>query len=103
MHPSPILAVTLAAHEPHHRRFRLELGGRQPEATFTHRDEELFRLRHSRVSDTQDGLVSLINHSVHFAGNVEWDLHTSHVPIRIRTSFVSGDVLVQCGLGVRSQ
>ena len=68
MPPSPILAVTLA---------------------FTHRDEELFRLRHCQVAHAQDGLVSLTNHSVHFAGNVAWHTHASHVPIRVRTSCVS--------------
>ena len=73
----------------HHRMFSLELGRGQPEATFTHRNEELFRLRNRQISDTQDGLVILTNHSVHFAGNVAWDPHTSHVPIRIRTSCVS--------------
>ena len=67
----------------------MELCGSQPEATFTHRYEELFRLRHSQVAHTQDGLVSLTNHSVHFTGNVAWDTHASHVPIRIRTSCVS--------------
>ena len=88
MHPSPTRAVTLAAQRGparHHRRFRLELGGHRPEASFTHRNEELFRLRHCQVSDTQAGLVGLTKHSVRFAGNV----HASHVPIRISTSCVS--------------
>ena len=73
----------------HHGGFSLELCRSQPEATFTHRDEELFRLRNCQVSHAQDGLVSLTNHSVHFTGNVAWDTHASHVPIRVRPSCVS--------------
>ena len=94
MQPNPILAVRSPGR--HYRRFGLELGRKQPEATFTHRDEELFRLRHRQISDTQDGLVSLTNHSVHFAGNTAWDPHNQN-QLRL------GVVLVQCGLGVRPQ
>ena len=87
----------------HYRRSRLELGGRQPEATFTHRDEELFCLRHSQVAHTQDGLVSLTNHSVHFTG--KRGLEYPHFPCANshQNQLRLGEVLVQCGLGVRSQ
>ena len=49
----------------------------------------MFRLRHRQISDTEEVLVGLTNNSVHFAGNVAWDPHTYHVPVRIRTSCVS--------------
>ena len=63
MHPSRILAVTLAAHEA---QLAIIAGSAWSSAeakpTFTHRYEELFHLRHCQVTHAQDGLVSLANH-----------------------------------------
>ena len=92
MPPNPILAVTLAAHEA---QLAIMAGSAwssaeaRPKPPSRIRYEELFRLRHSQVAHTQDGLVSLTDHSVHFARNVAWDSQASHVPIRVRTSCVS--------------